>query len=160
MKKLLIVIDVQNDFINNNTEFLIKKISDMIEDNIFDDTVFTRFINSYESVFFKKLKYKGCISDEGKKIALNTFDNIVIDKTGYTVLVDECIKYINNNNIDEIYLCGIDTECCILKSALDMFEQGFNVFVLKDYCASTYGKKRHDNAIEILKRNIGEKYII
>ena len=47
-----------------------------------------------------------------------------------------------------------------MKTAFDLFENGYNVYVLKDYCACTYGEIRHNNAIEILKRNIGEKYVI
>lgn len=69
-------------------------------------------------------------------------------------------KYIKDNNINDIYLCGIDTECCVLKTALDLFEENYNVYVLKDYCACTYGELRHSNAIEIIKRNIGNKYVI
>ena len=57
-------------------------------------------------------------------------------------------------------LCGIDTEACILKTAFDLFEKEYDVYVLKDYCASTLGVKRHNNAIAILKRNIDEKSII
>ena len=33
-------------------------------------------------------------------------------------------------------------------------------FILKDYCMSSGGEKYHKEAIDILKRSIGEKYII
>ena len=62
--------------------------------------------------------------------------------------------------IDKIYLCGIDTECCVLKTAFDLFENEYDVYVLKDYCACMCGTQRHNNAIEILKRNIGYDKII
>ena len=160
MNKLLLVIDMQKDFINENTKFLIERIEKLIEENKFDNIVFTRFINNEKSSFYKKLNYAGCISEEGRKLAIPTNNKKIIDKQGYTALTEECIKYINVNNIDEIYLCGIDTECCVLKTAFDMFEEGYNVYVLKDYSASTYGEGRHNNAIQILERNIGKGYVV
>ena len=36
----------------------------------------------------------------------------------------------------------------------------YNVYVLKDYVYSTFSEMRKNNAIEILKANIGDKYII
>ena len=77
------------------------------------------------------------------------------NKSIYSAVNKELLNY-----IEEIYLCGIDTEACILKTAFDLFEKEYDVYVLKDYCASTLGVKRHNNAIAILKRNIGEKSII
>jgi nicotinamidase-related amidase len=157
MKKLLLVIDVQNCFINENTKFLIKKITKLIDSNEYDDILFTKFINSKESVYYNKLNYKECIDENDRKLVIKS-DN-VIEKNTYTAYNNDLIKYIKNNNINEIYLCGIETECCILKSAFDLFENNYNIYVLKDYCACMLGDERHNNAIEILRRNIGEKSI-
>lgn len=160
MKKLLLVIDVQNSFINEKTSSVLEKINSLILSNKFDKMVFTRFINSYESIWYKKLNYQGCISENDTKLAIESKDNKVIDKKIYTAYGDELKEYIRKNDINEIYLCGIDTECCILKTAFDLFENEYNVYVLQDYCACTHGIKRHNNAIEILKRNIGKDNVI
>ena len=159
MNKLLLVIDMQNQFMNDNTVFLIDKINNLIKENKFDNIVFTRFINNKDNMFYKKLGYTGCSEKGTREIVIETSETI-LDKTVYTALNVDLKQYIINNDIDEIYLCGIDTECCILKTALDMFEEDYNVYVLKDYCACTHGIERHDNAIKILERNIGKKYII
>ena len=45
MKSLLLVIDLQNEFINDNTRYLIKKIDKLIDSKKYDDVLFTRFIN-------------------------------------------------------------------------------------------------------------------
>ena len=157
---LLLVIDLQNAFINDNTNHLIKKINNLIHNSRYDNIVFTRFINNNDSIWTKKLNYNECISDESKKIVIDTNNNLVIDKNIYSAFTDKLKKYIIDNNIKNIYLCGIDTECCVLKTALDLFENGYNIYVLKEYCACTRGITRHNNAIEILKSNIGEKYVI
>lgn len=160
MNKLLIVIDVQKAFINENTKQIIEKINNLINSNSFENIIFTRFINYNDSIWVKKLNYKECISDDSKRVMVDTKDNLVFDKNTYSSLTNELKQYIKDNNINDIYLCGIDTECCVLKTALDLFEENYNVYVLKDYCACTYGELRHNNAIEIIKRNIGNKYVI
>ena len=65
MKSLLLVIDLQNAFINKYTKNLPKKINDLINTKHYDDIVFTKFINSDNSIFVEKLKYNGCINDKG-----------------------------------------------------------------------------------------------
>ncbi|MBO4815515.1 MAG: cysteine hydrolase [Clostridia bacterium] len=160
MNKLLLIIDVQNSFINQNTMFLLDKINNLIAEEKYNNIVFTRFINDENNMCYKKLKYTGCIKEEERRISIETRGKKVIDKSTYTALNEELIKYLCENNINEIYLCGIDTECCVLKTALDMFEKGYNIYILKDYCACTHGIERHNNAIKILERNIGKKFII
>ena len=160
MNSLLLVIDLQEAFINDNTKIIVEKIRKLVDDNKYDKVVFTRFLNNYESIWSKKLNYNECITEESRKIVIETKDNLIIDKNTYSVLTDELKEFILENDITDIYLCGIDTECCVLKSALDLFENGYNVYVLKDFCACTHGLVEHNNAIEILKRCIGKEYII
>ena len=160
MKSLLIVIDLQKAFVNDNTKHIVEKINSLINEKKYDETIFTRFVNYNGSIWTQKLNYKECISNDSRELMIDTKDNLIFDKSIYSALTNELKNYIEDNKIDNIYLCGIDTECCVLKTAFDLFENGYNVYVLKDYCACTHGELRHSNAIEILKRNIGDKYVI
>ena len=157
---LLLVIDLQNEFINENTVLSKEEIKKLVDSNNYDRVLFTRFINDENNPTFKKLNYKGCISDESKEICIEVNENIILDKSTYSAYNQELIDYINSNNIKNIYLCGIDIECCVLVTALNLFENNYNVFILKDYVYCTHGEQRKDNALEILKRNIGKDYII
>ena len=160
MSSLLLVIDLQNAFINKYTEKLPDKIKVIIDNNEYDHVAFTRFINFEDNIFEKKLNWRGCIQDKDQKIVIDTKNNRVFDKSTYSAVNNELKEYIHKNQITEIYLCGIDTECCVLKTAFDLFESEYNVYVLKNYCACTHGKERHNRALEILKRNIGKSHII
>ena len=40
------------------------------------------------------------------------------------------------------------------------FENNIKAYILQDYCMSSGGEKYHYEAIDILKRSIGEKFII
>lgn len=160
MNRLLLVIDVQNYFINEHTKNTLTKIKELVDSNKYDLTAFTRFINDENSIWYKKLNYKGCITKEGQSIAIDTKNNKVFDKTVYTAVNDALKNYIRENNISEIYLCGFDTDACIQKTAIDLFEQNYDVYVLKDYCMSHAGKEIHDFYIDNLARLIGNDRII
>lgn len=159
MKTLLLVIDVQKDFVNDKNLVVLKKISELVDSNKYDDVVFTRFLNSKESAWYKKLDYKGCMSEEGRKIAINTKKYKIMDKTIYSAVNKELENYIKDNKIEQIYLCGFDTDACVQKTAVDLFEKNYDVYVLKDYCMS-YNIELHNTIIENLKRLIGEKSVV
>ncbi len=82
------------------------------------------------------------------------------DKKIYTAVNDELKDYIRENDISQIYLCGFDTDACIQKTAIDLFEQNYDVYVLKDYCMSHAWKEIHDLYIQNLSRLIGKNKII
>ena len=160
MNKLLLVIDLQKDFINKNTKRYINKIQELTISNRFQKVAFTKFINNEESIWYKRLNYRGCITEEGQSIVIDTKNNKVFEKTIYSAVNEEFVKYIKDNNVDQIYLCGFDTEACVQKTALDLFERDYEVFILKDYCMSGAGLEAHNECINNLKRLIGKENVI
>lgn len=100
------------------------------------------------------------MTKDGQSIAIDIKDNNVFDKKIYTAVNDELKDYIRENDISQIYLCGFDTDECIQKTAIDLFEQNYDVYVLKDYCMSHAGKEIHDLYIQNLSRLIGKNKII
>lgn len=160
MNSLLLIIDLQKVFINKNTRKLPKKINKIINDKKYNKVAFTRFNNFDDSIYVKKLKWKKCINVDDKKIMIDVGNNKVFNKYVYSAVNEEFIKFIKENNITNIYLCGIDIECCVLKTAIDLFELGYNVYVLKDYCTCTHGIIRKNNALKIIKRCIGKDNVI
>ena len=91
---LLLVIDVQNNFINKHTKNIPNKIEKLIKENRFNYVVFTKFINNKSSNFYKILNYKGCIEENDKKIVIDTKDNKILEKRTYTALNKKLIDYI------------------------------------------------------------------
>ena len=159
MSKLLLVIDVQKDFINNNTMEYVPKIEELINSNKYENVAFTKFINSKESLWYKKLNYSGCMTEEGQSIVIDTKNYKVFEKAVYSSLNYELKEYIRENNIKEIHLCGFETNACVQKTALDLFESGYDVYVLKDYCM-TSSLELHNVIIDNLRALIGSDSII
>ena len=160
MSKLLLVIDVQKDFINDNTKETKNKIEKLINSKEYDNIVFTKFLNNENSVYYIKLNSRFFLTEEGSDIAFDTKQYKVLCKTKYSALNSELIEYISTYNINEIYLCGFDTDACVYKTALDLFENNYNVYVLKDYTMSHKGLKLHNIFIKNLKRLIGRDNVI
>ena len=59
MKSLLLVIDLQKSFINENTKYLIDRINNLVNSSMYDYVIFTKFINKINSIWVKKLNYMG-----------------------------------------------------------------------------------------------------
>lgn len=157
---LLLIIDLQKNFINEFSEDLPYTIQELINSNKFKHIVFTKFINDENSSFYKVLNYKGCMTEDDRNIVIDTKGYKVIEKKTYSALNEELQRYISNNNIKTIYLCGIDTDACVLKTALDLFENNYDVKVIEDCCMSHSGAEFHKYAIQILKKMIGNQNII
>ena len=160
MDNLLLIIDLQENFINDNTKNIPNSIKKLIDSNIANHIVFTKFINDDSSIFYKILNYKGCMSEKDRNIVIDTKNYKIIEKRVYTAYNDELKLYIDNNNITTIYLCGIDTDACVLKTALDLFENNYDVKVIEDCSMSHSGIEYHNSAINMLKKLIGIQNVV
>ena len=130
---MLLIIDCQKAFINNYTKEYVNKIKKQLNTKDYSNVVFTIFKNNNKSAFYNLLGYKKCINDDDCKLMIDG-NFTIIEKYTYSSVNIDLIEYISKNSIDEIYLCGFDTDGCILKTAFDLFEnQGVKLEVnLKD----------------------------
>ena len=164
MKTALVVVDVQNYFINEHTADIAKKIKRFISEHgqDFDFILFTKFVNKEDSSHVKLLNWRKCFSSPDTDISpeLSKFvdDNNVFVKSGYSEFKsEEFCNFLKTNNIEKLFLCGIDTDACILATAFDAFDLGYEVEVLEDLCGSHSGKDFHDYAMRIMKKSILKK---
>jgi len=80
----------------------------------------------------------------------------VFDKSGYTAFTSAFSAFVANNAIDTIALCGVSTDSCVLKTAVDAFERGIEPVVFADACANHRSEEIHQAALLILSRFIGK----
>lgn len=161
MKKALIVIDVQNHFINTLTKDLPKKILKFIKQNKdnFDLIIFTRFINTTKSSVYRLLNWKESMSSPEIDIVPVLQPvlkyGVVVSKSEYSVLkVARAKKLLKKFRIQELYLCGMDTDCCVLATAFDAFDQQYRIYLLEDLCMASSNVNLHKTTLSIFKRNI------
>ena len=159
--KCLLVIDVQNGFVSDETDMVLPRIEQLMRDFQGSLIIATQFINVEPSGFRDIMHWKRL--KDSPEIDLIPFveslASFVFKKTTYTACTEEILNVLKEKNVDEVYLAGIDTDCCVLASAIGLFEQNIRPIVLEHYCASNGGEKSHNAALTVLERTIGKRQI-
>jgi nicotinamidase-related amidase len=166
-KKALLVIDVQNYFINQFTQHIPGQIAAFIEKNKykFNSIFFFQFINSSDSNWVKISHWRKMLRSPEIDIVprLRKFltpDNL-FPKTAFSCFKNKrFLKIIKINNLKNFYLCGLDTHACVYCTAMEAYESGFNVYVIKDLCAASHGLSYHKNSLRALIKNLGGQVIV
>lgn len=162
MKSAIVVIDVQNYFVNEHTKDIPEMIARFLSENRFDFILFTKFVNREGSNFFKLLNWKKCVGSPDTDIhhSLEKFvrtDNL-FDKASYSIFKSDGIdNFLKRNQITKLFLCGIDIDACVLASAFDAFDLGYEIEVLTDLSLSHSGERLDNAALEIIKKNLAKK---
>ena len=162
MNKALFVIDVQGFFESKKSKSIAKKINNYVEGNKdkYSFIIFTVFKNVSGSPSENILEFDGCNS--GKDIELLT-EIIESSKESDIIFRDVYSLYkvpgvqakLKENKINQVDICGFETDCCILATTYDLFDSGYKPVVLKNLCLSIFGEKLHKPALKIIERNCG-----
>ena len=165
MKNILIVVDIQNGFNRyEQTHILVDKIINLTNSGLFDKIIATRFRNKEGSQYTKFLNWHRLIESPDIDLVDGIKADEVVDKWIYTCINDEFMSLLKNINDGDltthIFICGADTDCCVLKTATDIFEQGLMPIVLAEYCDSNAGPKSHEAGLLVMGRLIGKKCIV
>ena len=159
MNTCLLITDVQKGFINKFTEHIPKFVEKLQFE--YETVLATRFFNKDGSFYHDLIKWHRFSKDsKDTELAFKIrSDAIVIEKHIYTCINVNFIKLLRSRNISEVHICGIDTDICVTKCAVDLFENNIVPVVLSKYCASTAGLDAHKNALKTLARYIGKSQI-
>ena len=164
MKKLLIVVDFQNDFIDGSLGFpratklvsVIKnKINEYLNNNddiIYTlDTHFNNYLDTYEG---KNLPVAHCID--------NTFGHMVNSECDYldkaikvfkknTFPSLELAKYLENTDYDYVELCGLVSNICVLSNAVMVKSALPNAEIVIDKAATaSFDEELEQKAFDVL----------
>jgi len=166
-KPVLVVVDAQNGFITEHSQSVVPAIVDLVRrwQAAHGDVVFTRYLNYADSPFERLIGWTEMV--DGPKTELVTEltpfvgpDTPVVDKYIYSLFTPEGIQLVDEHGWTDLYICGIDTDICVLKTAVDAFERNLTPWILQDACASHSGLKAHDAGLFIAGRFIGTNQII
>ncbi|MDZ8221743.1 isochorismatase family cysteine hydrolase [Nostoc sp. ChiVER01] len=164
MNEILLIIDMQNGFMSEKCRHIIPNVIKLIERFLMAGKVveFTKFINTADSNYVKLIQWSRLIHEPETSIIdeLQPYINNVYQKYYYSAFTEKFSTFIFLNKINKIYLCGVETDSCILKTAIDSFERGIEPVIIEDACFSDGGQQAHDAGIFLLKRNIGKNQII
>lgn len=165
MKNVLVVIDLQVGFINDKTIKVANNIRDLLDSGEYYAVIATKFTNMTGSSFDSFLGWTGMLGEEEKALLpfVEEYADIIVSKCSYS-----CVK--NTNFIqsllslcdglpEEVTLVGVDTDACVLATAIDLFEMGIRPIILEDCVGSSGGDECHEAGMLLLKRSIGKGQI-
>ncbi len=73
----------------------------------------------------------------------------IIKKTNYSAFFGTKLDdYLKKNKVNELYIAGIHSGCCILFTGVDAFYRNYDVYFVKDAISSAGGKKFVINALK------------
>jgi nicotinamidase-related amidase len=155
----LLVVDVQNGSLNGFTRHVPDRIVQLLARRSYNPILHTIFVNRPGSPYHRLLDWHGCEREPETCLAAELEPLAIADrifyKSGLAGLPKALAEHLQLERITRIALAGIDTDMCVLKSALDLFDRGIEPIVLTDCCASTAGLQAHLAGLAILSRNIG-----
>jgi nicotinamidase-related amidase len=166
-KPVLVVVDVQNGFITQHSQPVIPIIVGLVRrwQAACGDVVFSRYLNYAGSPFERLIGWTKMTNAPETELVTELAPYIgphtpVVDKYIYTLFTPEGTHLVDERGWTDLYVCGIDTEICVLKTAVDAFERNLTPWILKDACASHAGPKAHTAGLFIAGRFIGANQII
>ena len=166
MKKLLIVVDYQNDFVNGS---LGSTYAQKIEDNIYNKVkeslnkgirvIFTKDLHNEDTYMEtregKNLPVIHCIKGkEGSKLygKLAEFENNDdIEIYGKESFGAKNLSSIIDGEYEEIELCGVATNICVISNAIIAQTVKPNADIIIDAsCCASFDPKLHEYALDVM----------
>jgi nicotinamidase-related amidase len=165
-KPVLVVVDVQNGFITEHSKPVIPVIANLVRrwQAARGDVVFSRYLNYPGSPFERLLGWTKMANGPDIELVTELAPYVsphtpIVDKYIYTLFTPEGTHLIDEHGWTDLYICGIDTDICVLKTAVDAFEHNLTPWILQDACASHAGPKAHTAGLFIASRFIGTNQI-
>ena len=160
--KYLLIVDVQNGFINYKNSKIVPNIEKLVKSLDFDEIIATKFINKADSQYFKQLNWQQMTSSPDIDLAFNLQDQAkvtIVEKTSYSLP-----QNIVNSLFDEdaeIYICGLDYDACVLAIGFQLFDLGYGVKFLMNAISTANSEPMPIEYFEkIINRNFGKESII
>ena len=144
-KKVLVIIDIQNDITKNYRE-IIDNINKSIDWAVENDihVVYIRHENLSAGTRTFKPNTRGAELVSDLKIVSN---NVFTKYKGNALTSEEFADFINKNEICEFYITGADAVACVKSTCFNLCKANYKVNVLSD-CITSYDKKQIDEMLK------------
>lgn len=145
MSKALVIIDIQND-ITKNYRLIVDRINSAINwaqsQNM--QIIYIKHNNISAGTRTFKPGSKGA---ELVPELIVASDNIFVKTKASALTSEEFLQFIDENAIDEFYVCGADATACVKSTTFNMTKAGYTVHVISD-CVTSYDLKKIDEMLE------------
>lgn len=165
-RSVLVVTDMQEGFVRAQSAHIVPVVVDLVRrwQANGGEVLFTRYQNYPDSPFERFFNWSRLQSspeiDIVPELQPYLAGGMILDKKIYSPFTDESEEVFRRRGWTEFYFCGIATESCVLKGAVDAFERGYTPWLIADASASHAGEVAHDAGILVAQRFIGPGQVI
>eukprot|EP00531_Pseudo-nitzschia_arenysensis_P013523 CAMPEP_0116133042 /NCGR_PEP_ID=MMETSP0329-20121206/9889_1 /TAXON_ID=697910 /ORGANISM="Pseudo-nitzschia arenysensis, Strain B593" /LENGTH=185 /DNA_ID=CAMNT_0003627635 /DNA_START=349 /DNA_END=906 /DNA_ORIENTATION=+ len=93
---------------------------------------------------------------------LRSIPNLVFcKKNNYSCFAkSDLLQVLRDAVIEEVYICGINTDYCVFATTMASFENQFRTFVISDAVSTIRGKEAHEEGLRNLERHFSSKVFL
>lgn len=155
-KRALIVVDVQSSFVNSENKEVISSIAKVIEKGSYALIVESVFSTEGNLLWERQHRWTCKFTDtlpEIEKIIEESESRVHVRKNTKSAWKGDVDfeKLFKDKGIEEVHIVGFDTNDCVLATAYESFDLGFQTYVIEEATHSAEGSRMRTPAIEILR---------
>jgi nicotinamidase-related amidase len=159
----LVVVDVQEGFVTPETRATVPHIEDHLRRRRGDlaGVIATRFVNVPDSLYETQRDWHEMMEGPTTQVLprIRQDADVVLVKHGLAPDRDELMEGLRRLAVEEVELCGFDTDQCVLATALQLWDLGIAPRVLAPLCSSSGGHEMHLAGLAMLRRAIGDRNV-
>jgi nicotinamidase-related amidase len=162
--RALVIVDVQRGFVVEQTAATVASIASFLGRgrDRYHIVVATRFVNRVGSLYETERDWHDMISGHDLDLLPEVADtaDLVLSKHGLAPDPTELVSVLRERAIERADLCGLDTDQCVLATALQLWDAGIAPRVLAELCSSSGGRDMHEAGLAITRRAIGDRNVV
>lgn len=156
-RKVLIIIDVQNGFVNKATQYAVDNLGKLLEKEHFDVVVQSRWENYMGSQYEKRLDYQAVGNSYEAELVFPSYADHVITRTCYSCWGPKLEAILQPD--DDIYVVGLETDACVMGTLFSLWDHEYR-FHVYEKCVATGRKDLQKPALEMIRRQFGKECLI
>lgn len=150
MKNILILAENKQGFEESSiTKKLAYDTKQLINTNIFDNVLIAEYRNNEDDC-----GVYGNIYSELNDCMYETVSNATEDLIEAISTLNDCASGVR------IFVAGVDTDKCVLKTVTSLTDNKIKPFVLTNYCHSLDGMELHNAGVLLIERIVGKEKIL
>lgn len=154
MQKALIVVDVQEGFLNDRNRWIIPHIQKLLRDGGYDLYIEAIFHAEPGSLWDTQVHWtfplQPTIPEIEKWLPADTVRVTKMTKSVFKGDVD-VTGLLKSKSIEEVHIVGVDTQDCVLATAQEAFDLGFYTCVIEECTESSESSVLREYALGILR---------
>lgn len=161
--KIILLVDIQEGYMNDSLKDFPKAIEKHVANYDYDLVIATRFINKNDSLHQNDIKAREMtvFSSKAKLVEpIEKISDFVLMKSTYSSLTEDVLRLLEKNQVQQVYLAGLNVETSILATSFDLFDKGIKPVILSNLCDTSNGDEVKNKALEILRLAVGDECIL